>query len=201
MTLLHIENISIARNEGITFNLGTAKSISISGPSGCGKTLLLRAIADLDPHDGKILLHGTRQQDIAPWLWRQQVALLPAESHWWHDIVAEHFNLPDSSLTNNLKKLDLSPLILENNITHLSSGERQRLALLRLLQTPHEIILLDEPTANIDAQNRDKIEILLQQYQQRTNCAFIWVSHDQQQCTRVASRHFQLTQDNFSELY
>lgn len=65
--------------------------LGLSGPSGAGKTLLLRALADLDPHEGIVTLNGTDQCSLPGPAWRRQVGLLPADTLWWHDHVGPHF--------------------------------------------------------------------------------------------------------------
>ncbi len=198
--MLTITKLSIAATTDLSLTVMPGECISIAGPSGCGKSQLLRAIADLDPHNGEIIWHDKQQHNIEPWIWRQQVGLLPAESSWWHDKVLDHFRTTGPKLCNELKKLDLSSQILDNNIIHLSSGEKQRLALIRLLQIRPQLLLLDEPTANLDQPNGQRVEELIMSYRLKTNCALIWVSHDEQQRQRVASRHYQFTKHKFDEI-
>ena len=71
----------------IDLQLGEGECLTISGVSGSGKTRLLRAIADLDPHEGEIRLEGKAQQDFLPTQWRKRVAYLHTESHWWGPLV------------------------------------------------------------------------------------------------------------------
>ncbi|HEY9199682.1 MAG TPA: ABC transporter ATP-binding protein, partial [Gammaproteobacteria bacterium] len=157
----------------------------LSGPSGAGKTRLLRAIADLDPHTGAVSLDGVAAARMAPPDWRRAVALLPADSRWWGECVAEHFprgSEPDPA------QVGLPQAALQWNIERLSSGERQRLALLRVLANQPRVLLLDEPTANLDAENTERIEALIAAYRSKNSAAVIWVSHDAQQIARVADR-------------
>ncbi len=200
MSFLAIHNLTINHNAPFSLQLNAGESVSIGGSSGCGKSLLLRAIADLDPHDGTISLNGVQQQDMEPWQWRQKVGLLPAESSWWHNWVGDHFREKNQLRPEEMKKLDLSPAILDNRINHLSSGERQRLALLRLLQIRPQLLLLDEPTANLDATNGTRVEEMIHLYQQKTNCAILMVSHDPAQRQRVANRHYQFRNQSFLEI-
>ncbi|MEN8140514.1 MAG: ATP-binding cassette domain-containing protein [Thermodesulfobacteriota bacterium] len=199
MVLLAIKNLTIGDNEPLALKLTGGETIMVSGPSGCGKSRLLRAIADLDPHDGTILLNEKRQEDIAPWLWRRQVGLLPAENFWWHDRVGDNFEQKEQLLHKRLKNLDLSPAILEKSIIHLSSGERQRLALIRLLQMTPSLLLLDEPTANLDDSNTRRMEKLITDYQLEQRCAIIWISHDPAQQQRLAKRHYRFQSQHFLE--
>lgn len=181
-------SLEAVRNEGlgpIDLAVAAGECVCLSGPSGCGKTRLLRIIADLDPHAGGVRLDGIDAARMPPPQWRRQVALVPAESHWWGAQVGVHFprdRQPD------LTSVGLPRAALGWNIERLSSGERQRLALLRALVHRPEVLLLDEPTANLDAQHTGRVEALVTEYRTVRGAAVIWVSHDVRQIQRVASR-------------
>jgi putative ABC transport system ATP-binding protein len=162
---------------------------TLAGPSGSGKTLLLRALADLDPHRGRVLLDGLEQADVPPREWRRRVAYLPAESHWWADRVAAHFSAPDPAI---LARLGFDPDVLDWEVGRLSSGERQRLALARLLGLGPQALLLDEPTANLDAANRERVEALVADHLRGHQALALWVSHDPEQSRRVGTRHWRI---------
>jgi putative ABC transport system ATP-binding protein len=70
-------------------------------------------------------------------------------------------------------------------ISRLSTGERQRLALARLLALRPQVLLLDEATANLDPSNRDRVEDLIQYYRREQGAAVLWVSHDPDQRRRL----------------
>jgi ABC-type iron transport system FetAB ATPase subunit len=173
----------------VNLSVDEGECLCITGPSGGGKSLLLRAIADLDPHDGEVLLDGVPAQDIEPEKWRRQVALLPPESSWWLPQAGDHFH---NGMPVSLERLALSEGILQQPVSRLSSGERQRLALLRLLTNQPRVLLLDEPTANLDTTNTRRVEDVIDAYRDRYQAAVIWVSHDNAQVQRVANRHVEL---------
>jgi ABC-type iron transport system FetAB ATPase subunit len=165
----------------------------ISGPSGSGKSLLLRAIADLDPHRGEVWLDGEARSAMAPSVWRRRVGLLPAESFWWSDSVGEHFPwagkglaaAPGTELESILAGLGLEPEVLGWSVSRLSTGERQRLALARLLAQSPQALLLDEATANLDPANRERVERSVGRYRLERAAATLWVSHDPEQRERL----------------
>lgn len=165
--------------------------LCISGDSGTGKSLLLRAIADLDAHEGQMFLQGKPSDAIEPASWRRRIGLLPPESNWWLPLVKDHFS--DSSALP-LEQLDLSDDILQQAVAQLSSGERQRLALLRLLANKPQVLLLDEPTANLDPENTRRVEAVVTGYRRAHGAAVIWVSHDAAQVARIANRHYAVKQ-------
>ena len=160
----------------VSLQLKAGDILTIYGPSGIGKSQFLRALADLTPHTGDVLLDDTSQANIRPEHWRRQVGYVPAESGWWADIVAPHFSEPPSE--EWLSTLSLPPALLEAPVERLSTGERQRLALLRALVLQPRVLLLDEPTANLDQRNARKLIELVQTYAHTQQAAVIWVSHD-----------------------
>jgi putative ABC transport system ATP-binding protein len=180
----------------LDFAMAAGECVSLSGESGTGKSLLLRALADMEPHGGQVLLDGVPCDAMAPTRWRRNVALLAAESAWWHDRVGAHFSDPQVSL---LMELGFQEQVLAAEVHRLSTGERQRLALLRLLAGSPRVLLLDEPTASLDPQNTRRVERLLSRYRENRNAALLWVSHDPEQVRRVAQRHWHLADGSLHE--
>lgn len=171
--------------EPIDLRIEPGECITLSGPSGSGKSRLLRALADLDPHQGEAWLDGLEMAELRAPEWRKQVGLLPAESAWWEERVGEHFPSLEDGL---LHALDLPPASMEWEVSRLSSGERQRLALLRLLCNEPRVLLLDEPTANLDHNNIERVERLIGEWRKQHEAAVLWVSHDPEQQLRVGDR-------------
>ncbi|MCJ8501773.1 ABC transporter ATP-binding protein [Desulfatitalea alkaliphila] len=167
--------------EGLNMELAAGRCLGLTGPSGSGKSLLLRALADLDPYEGRMFLDGVEAVRMPAPQWRRKVALLPAESAWWHDTVAPHFDALPASW---LEGLGFDARAMEWQISHLSSGERQRLGLLRMLAQRPAVMLLDEPTANLDPKNTARVESLLEGLRRETDPVMIWVSHDLDQLRR-----------------
>lgn len=79
--------------------------------------------------------------------------------------------------------------VLRWQVSRLSQGEKQRLGLLRLLSLQPRVLLLDEPTANLDKKNTQRVERFVMDYRAQHQAAVIWVTHSQEQAMRVASRH------------
>src|ERR1700675_2652727 len=75
----------------IDFALRPGECVSLAGKSGAGKSVLLRTIADLDPHDGDALLDGEDCSQMPAPRWRRMVTYVAAESGWWDERVATHF--------------------------------------------------------------------------------------------------------------
>ncbi len=187
MSRLRIVKLSHHKLHSVSLTVGPGECVCISGPSGAGKTLLLRAIADLDPHEGKVFLDGTESRRVDPSEWRRRLGLLPPDSQWWRERVGEHF---DGVEPGWLKQLGFDRKVLQRRVSRMSTGERQRLALLRLLQGAPKALLLDEPTANLDPKNTRRVERLIAAYRVKRKSPVLWVSHDPRQIKRVCDRHY-----------
>ncbi|MCX2722110.1 ABC transporter ATP-binding protein [Roseibium sp. DSM 29163] len=174
----------------VDLSLGAGSCVSVSGPSGSGKTLFLRAIADLDVSSGAVFLKGVAREAMAATQWRRKVAFIPAESGWWAERVRDHFE-ETPELEEQLEAVGLGGS-LSWQIARLSTGERQRLALVRALQLHPEVLLLDEPTSALDPPSVKRVEALLEE-RMHAGCAILLVTHDPDQPKRLGARRFKMT--------
>jgi ABC-type iron transport system FetAB ATPase subunit len=180
----------------IDLQLLASECTTLDGPSGSGKTRLLRALADLEPSQGQVYFNDRERATFSGPQWRLKVGLLLAESGWWYERVGYHFKRPEPEL---FERLGLPREAADWEVSRLSSGERQRLSLARLLSNRPEVLLLDEPTANLDLATSTKVEVLIEQWRQQYEVAVLWVSHDPQQRQRVGSRHLQIVDGSLEE--
>ena len=188
--LLDVEGLRTAQLGPLDLCLQAGELVQISGASGSGKSLLLRALADLDPSSGTVRLGGQDREDIDPPDWRRQVAYVPAETAWWAPEVAEHFpsGWDRGTALAWLERFSLPEVSLGWEIERLSSGERQRLGLLRAFLNRPRVLLLDEPTANLDLDNTRRIERAVRSYLAEEAAGALWVSHDTLQRSRLGGR-------------
>jgi putative ABC transport system ATP-binding protein len=187
MPELTLQDLCVAHVGPVNLQAKAGEIVCLSGSSGSGKSLLLRAIADIIPHTGTILLDSQDAAKMPAPHWRKQVSLLPAENQWWQDQVSEHFPQQDNAM---LAALGFDTATWQWQIARCSTGEKQRLALLRMLCNQPRCLLLDEPTASLDPENTARMESLLREYITRQQTPVLWVSHSREQIQRMASRHF-----------
>jgi ABC-type iron transport system FetAB ATPase subunit len=194
--LITLQDISVNGLAAVNLNVHAGECVCLSGPSGSGKSLLLRTLADLIPHQGEVYFKGVACSATPPTQWRKQVGLLPAESFWWHELVGDHFTQKDDE---KLQRLGFDKTVYDWSVRRCSTGERQRLALLRLLDLKPKVLLLDEPTASLDEENVEAVEALVKDFQSAGG-AIIWVSHDTAQIKRIADRHYMIKGNQLQEV-
>ena len=169
---IKVRNLSVADTAGtpilqdLTLDLAEGKSLAITGPSGSGKTTLLQAIAGMRPYEGEILIGGVSLRDISEAQLRRTIAYLPQKPRIFHGSIADNIRLADPSaddarvadaarLAQVSAFADLLPQGLATPVGDgglgLSGGEAHRVALARIYLRDPSIILLDEPTAHLDA--------------------------------------------------
>jgi ABC-type iron transport system FetAB ATPase subunit len=184
--MLSVRDLASAVLGPVSLEVAAGECVAVRGASGAGKSLLLRAIADLDPNEGDVALNGVTRNDMPAHAWRRQVALVPAESGWWADIVGEHFIAapPDMGL---LEALGLAAEALDWTVARLSSGEKHRLAILRALSLRPKALLLDEPSASLDETSTERLEAVLQE-QSAQGIPVLLVTHDAAQAGRLGAR-------------
>lgn len=191
----------------VSLEVAPAARLSIAGPSGSGKTLLLRALAVLDPLDqGEVCWKGrpVRRDLIPPF--RKAVVYLHQRPALWEETVEGALRGPLSLAVHRgrefrkdrivelLGQLGRGESFLAKRTADLSGGEIQIVSLLRALQLDPTLLLLDEPTAALDARTAEAVEGLLRDWvaDSPDRRATVWVTHDAKQARRVAERTLQI---------
>lgn len=196
MIILQLEKFQVRELKPVNIKMA-AEIICVSAASGAGKSLFLRAIADLIDHEGEAYLNGQKCSQIDPVQWRKWVGFLPSESAWWMDVVGSHFNKKNSDY---LSALNLNNDCFSWDVSRCSTGEKQRLAIVRLLEQKPKVLLLDEPTASLDSDSVEAVERLIKNYSKEFGVAVIWVSHDKQQIKRLANREWKIENNEVREV-
>jgi len=196
--LLHVEDLTRPGLHPATLQIDVGECVAVSGASGAGKSLLLRAIADLDPCDGRVRLNGEDRAGMTAPAWRRQVIYVPADSGWWATCVGDHFE-DRAAAAGFLSRFELPPDALEWEVTRLSTGERQRLALIRAMILAPPVLLLDEPTSGLDNDATARVEALLHEHL-ATGAAILLVTHDERQAARLSPRGYRIDGGHLAEV-
>ena len=184
--------------DGVTLEIGRREFFALLGPSGSGKTTLLRIVSGLEtPDRGRVEIGGTDVTALPPYLRRigmvfQDFLLFP------HRTVAENITFPlkmqGRSVAERQEQLDwiLGFVRMEGlgeRFPHqLSGGQKQRVALARGLIARPELLLLDEPLANLDRELRKEMEIEVRRYQEELGIPFVYVTHNQEEALTMSDR-------------
>jgi ABC-type iron transport system FetAB ATPase subunit len=198
---LRVENLRFLVNGPYTFTIRRRECVGLSGKSGIGKTQLLRAITDLIPHTGLVSLDGVSSTALSAPVWRSRVTMIPAEPLWWYPAVGDHFStdLYPGSFEENLDAVGFSEDVLQWQVTRLSTGEKQRLALVRGLCNAPSVLLLDEPCSSLDGYHTTLVENFILKYLQHNSASILWVSHDPEQLQRVTERELCMEKNLLTE--
>ena len=182
--MLRIDNLRVPGLPALSFEVPAQECLAVEGPSGSGKTRLLRAIADLDPAEGYVTLEGVERREVPAPEWRRRVRYASAEPARWARTAREHLAAAPK-LDRLLSALGLDPALLDRPIAELSTGERQRLGLIRAVADEPRVLLLDEPTSALDPQAAALAEELIR-FQMLAGRMVVLVSHDAQRVARLA---------------
>lgn len=191
--------------DGVDFDVLAGDRVGLVGQSGSGKSSLFRALVKLDPVDaGDVFYHGKIPTSKEIPTFRQQVIYVPQRPSFVVGTVRENLVLPlrlASSATTSaemdyeswLDKAGKTNALLEQPVESLSGGEQQIVSLLRAIQLEPEVLLLDEPTASLDAKSTNAIERLIDHwFESSPGRAYAWTSHDPDQIKRRCDRIIQL---------
>lgn len=190
MGFLTVSGICKKENGGfilsdIQFTQFPGQKIAIAGETGSGKTTLLKMIAGLDqPDTGEIVFRDQRVKGSLEQLipGHPQIAYLSQHfelrnNYYVHEILAYANELPQEETTRLYDICRISHL-LNRRTDQLSGGEKQRIALARLLSSMPSLLLLDEPFSNLDAIHKSIIQSVIKDISSQLNISIIMVSHD-----------------------
>ena len=189
--------------DGVSLTTNPGEWIAVMGPSGSGKTTLLNILGGLDsPTSGRVVIAGTdlshlSKKDLTRFRAEtvgfvfQQFHLIPYLTALENLMMAQYFH----SMTDEEEALRLLTRVgMAQRASHLpsqlSAGEQQRVAIARALINQPSILLADEPTGNLDAQNEDSVMALLRELH-AAGQSIIMVTHDAV-IGRMADRRIEL---------
>lgn len=160
--------------DDVSFECPAGTMTALVGFSGAGKTTITALVARLyDPSEGKVLIGGVDARDIPGEQLRSAIAVVPQDAHLFHDSIRENllFARPDAhhqQLENACRQAQIWDLIerLPDGLDtvvgdrgyRLSGGEKQRLAIARVLLKAPRIVILDEATAHLDSESETLVQ-------------------------------------------
>lgn len=171
---------------------------ALLGPSGCGKTTTLRIIAGLETCDSGKVYIGDRDMTGVPPEKRNAAMVFQSYALFPHMNVFE--NVAFGLKARKMPKPDIAGRVDEalgyvqmqgfekRAVTELSGGQQQRVALARALAIHPDILLLDEPLSNLDAELRISTREQIATLQKRLGITAIYVTHDQEEAIALADR-------------
>lgn len=152
--------------EDVSFSAGR-EFVLVAGPNGAGKTTLFLAILGQVPHRGEICVEGLCGEERAAKVgYVPQHAPIEAEATVWEYVYLparfRKIKAAERAAEEALKAVELY-VLRDKPVTTLSGGQRQRAAIARALATGGDVLLLDEPMANVDPQGRVELMTLLRE--------------------------------------
>ncbi|MFQ3786428.1 ABC transporter ATP-binding protein [Halomonas sp. A29] len=188
--------------EALSLDIAPGEFVALLGPSGCGKTTMLRMLAGFESlSEGEIRLGGrtlaSREHHVPPEQ-RNMAMVFQSYALWPHMSVADNIGYPlklrrldgetyRHRVAQALALVGLAPYA-ERSPQELSGGQRQRVALARCLVTDPDVVLLDEPLANLDRHLRAAMEHSFRDFHRRTQATLVYVTHDQSEAMALADR-------------
>ena len=194
--LFSFEGVGVAREgvvvlAGVDLELPEGGCTVLVGPSGGGKSTLLRLCNRLDaPTSGVVRFRGEDVAGLDPLRHRRRVGMVFQRPVAFGGTVLDNLRVarPDVSegeAADALDRVGLPVAFLGREQATLSGGEGQRACLARTLLAEPEVLLLDEPTASLDAAAAAGLEGLARDLAAR-GTSLLWVTHDQDQAGRLA---------------
>ena len=192
-SILEVKHLSFSVGEkeilkDISFKIQKGDFITIKGPSGSGKSTLLKLLAAImNPSAGEIIYKGKPLSEYEITDYRKEVSYSFQNAALFGTTVADNLMFPyeirnepfdrDRAIAL-LDKVMLSEQYLDQKITELSGGEKQRVALIRNVLFTPEVLLLDEVTSALDAENRKVISDAILRLNRENNITVLWVTHN-----------------------
>jgi len=221
---LQAEQLCVYSHDGtqlvgpISFSVKKGEQVALVGPSGAGKSSLLNALLGFLPYQGSLLINGVEMKQIDKAQWRKQLAWLGQDPQLFHGSIADNITMGNDNISieqverclqqaNIWEFIEQQPLGINHPIAEqmsgLSVGQAQRIALARALAQDAQLFLLDEPTASLDQHSEQAVFSTLQHATQQS--ASLMITHrldqlQQKQTILVLDKGLIVQQGDFNHL-
>jgi ABC-type proline/glycine betaine transport system ATPase subunit len=200
--------------DSFSLQLAEGEFVSLLGPSGCGKTTTLRMIAGfIDPTEGQIAMDGrvlSSPAGATPPEKRRMSMIFQSYAVWPNMTVGENVafglkvrKLPREDVARRVDKIldvvHLRPL-KERYPAELSGGQQQRVALARAIVIQPEVLLLDEPLSNLDANLREEMRFEIRRLHDEFRITTVYVTHDQGEAMVTSDRIVVMNQGRIEQV-
>jgi zinc transport system ATP-binding protein len=195
-TVLTVENLSVALDglpviQDVSFTLKQGEAVAVLGPNGAGKTVLFRALLGLLPHTGQVQWRPDVKIGYVPQRFSVDRSA-PISAMEFFLLQSPKFWRPSAAFTaqldEELQLMGLQRAVLRKGLGELSGGETQRVLIASALLRKPSVLLLDEPTAAVDAGFEETVYTLLHRVQVERGTALLLISHDLSVVYRYAQR-------------
>ena len=193
---------TVAAVDRVSLAIAPGEFVSLLGPSGCGKTTMLRAIAGfIEPTSGSIEMDGkiiSAPRSVLPPERRRMSMIFQSYAVWPNMTVAQNvaFGLKLRRLEREVIRQRLARILdvvqltpfAERYPSELSGGQQQRVALARAIVIDPEVLLLDEPLSNLDANLREEMRFEIRRLHDEFGYTTVYVTHDQAEAMVTSDR-------------
>jgi len=194
--LIRLDNIGFKTEQqqilkDISFSIKEGERVIVTGPSGGGKSTLLKLIASIiNPIDGQIYFKGEDIAQLDPIAYRKKVSYFFQNATLFDETVRDNLSFPynireeafdEGKAVQMLDRVKMSAEYLNKPIIDLSGGEKQRVALVRNLLYQPDVLLLDEVTSSLDAENKEIIYSIIDEMNTKESVTVLAVTHDERE--------------------
>lgn len=181
----------------INLDINKGQYLTVVGPSGSGKSTLMRILASMiSATSGEVIFDGKSIETYEPTAYRQRVSYAFQQPTLFGKTVRDNLMFPfevrkqefdEKKVNDYLEMVNLDASYIDKSVNDVSGGEKQRIALLRNLLFPPEVLITDEVTAGLDADNKTIVHKMLNKFN-RDGLTILRVTHDESEIDAAADK-------------
>ncbi|WP_429971500.1 ABC transporter ATP-binding protein [Fructilactobacillus sp. Tb1] len=193
----------------IDFAIEKADIVTITGPSGSGKSTFVKLLASLlTPTSGAVYFEGKNVKDLNAVSYRRKVSYAVQQPTLFGDTVRENLEFPyqirkkpfdEQHAIKALQTVDLGAADLDRQVTSLSGGEKQRVALLRNVMFVPDVLILDEVTTGLDPASKESVHKMIDYFNAKHDVTVIMITHDEEEI-RLSKHLYNITAGQMTEV-